>query len=140
MKRIPQPRILSSEHHRALVMARKAKQAGDDAVNKVWPEMEGYYSKELERHFSIEENCIGAPFEKPGLTEVIKQLKREHQQIRSFFDMTTLPDAGRLHDLGKLLEQHVRFEEKVLFNMAQEKLGEEVLDALARACSHDLSH
>jgi iron-sulfur cluster repair protein YtfE (RIC family) len=57
----------------------------------------------------------------------------EHIEIRRRADEVAEAqrDAGRLHELGSLLESHVRHEERVLFPMIEEALPEDALAELA---------
>lgn len=133
MKRVLELRGLSNEHHRALVLAKKAKQAGSEEseVMAIWQEIEDYYSAELERHFHLEETYIATPLKNIGETALVGRLYKEHQAIRSYFWPTAARTGVALNEFGVLLERHVRFEERELFHVAQELLDPESLVLLA---------
>jgi hemerythrin-like domain-containing protein len=138
MKRATELRNLSSDHHRALVFAKKAKAAASEensTISDIWQEIEHYYSTELKNHFHIEETYIGSQLESLGKTELVEQLFREHKAIRDFFKSDSSRTADDLKCFGKLLEQHVRFEERELFNVAQASLSHEALASVEKACS-----
>ncbi len=138
MKRASELRSLSSDHHRALVIAKKAKnfRSGEAlAISDIWEEIDECYSTELENHFCIEESKIGSSLEALGKISLVEQLNREHKDIRRFFEPGASRTTGDLKEFGKLLEQHVRFEERELFNVAQEMLSPEALAAVEDACS-----
>ena len=138
MKRSPELRDLSEDHHHGLVLARKAKRAGsregDLSVSEVWAEAEARFRAELDPHFGIEEAFIGAALERLGETKLAGRLYEEHASLRKFF----VPEAGRgpadLSRFGELLEKHIRFEERELFAVAQRVLPPGALDAVANAC------
>ncbi len=138
MKRAPELRSLSNDHHRALVIAKMAKKAnseGGETVADIWREMEKYFSTELENHFRIEETYIASHLEALGETELVEKLYNEHQEIRSHFESGSTRTVTDLTDFGKLLEQHVRFEERELFGVAQELLSPDALASIEEVCS-----
>ncbi|MDX5443483.1 MAG: hemerythrin domain-containing protein, partial [Hymenobacteraceae bacterium] len=70
----------------------------------------------------------------PELNNLTDQLLHEHRQMEqmvSYIEKTNGADPLQLHELGLLLEQHIRTEERVLLEKLQEKLPQEVLDKLA---------
>ncbi|MBQ36825.1 MAG: GNAT family N-acetyltransferase [Candidatus Latescibacteria bacterium] len=138
MKRVSQLRDLSEDHHHGLVLARKAKRAAsgpDGTVTEVWAEVEAAFKGELESHFEIEESFIGEALRAAGESQLVQRLADEHQVLRGLF----MPGQGRAVDdlqrFGELLERHIRFEERELFQVAQDKLSSDELDVVAAACS-----
>ncbi|MDM8546967.1 hemerythrin domain-containing protein [Candidatus Venteria ishoeyi] len=137
MKRVPELSGLSSDHHRALVMAKKAKQAkltGNLNISDIWHEMEAYYAAELENHFRIEETHIAPQLKLLGKTALIERLYNEHADISAYFNPTAEHTADTLKELGDLLEKHARFEERELFNIVQEIFSTEELASIEKAC------
>ncbi len=137
MKRSPELRGLSKDHHRALVMAKKAKQTkpkGNLVISEIWNEMEKFYSADLEKHFRIEEKYIGLQLEAIGNLEIVERLYKEHAEIRAYFKPESRRTAETLVQFGELLGKHVRFEERELFNVAQDSLSSEALASIERAC------
>lgn len=138
MKRASELRSLSNDHHRALVIAKRAKNANSESgktTADIWQEIENYYSTELENHFRIEETYIASHLEALGETELVERLYKEHQEIRSYFGPESTRSATDLTDFGKLLEQHVRFEERELFGVAQELLSSDALASIEVVCN-----
>ena len=136
MKRAPELRALSDEHHRGLVLARKAKKAGVEggaSVRDVWDDVEFQFNTVLEPHFQIEETYIGSNLDAMGQAGMVERLYEEHKALRNFF----LPGSGRsstdLQNFGVLLEKHIRFEERELFEVAQNKLSADVLCDIQKA-------
>jgi len=133
MKRAVELKALSKDHHRALVMALKAKRAApasSAAIAELWQELAHYYSTELIPHFTVEETCIGIPLVVAGENELVQQLHEEHKAIGRYFESGASRTASELERFGHLLEQHVRFEERELFNVAQAVLSVEQLRSL----------
>ncbi len=75
MKRIPEFRKLSEDHHHGLVLARRAYLTGIGtkgfSVPSVWEEVERRFRYELEPHFKIEEEYLVPPLEEIGEIELI---------------------------------------------------------------------
>jgi hypothetical protein len=138
MKRAPELRDLSEDHHYGLVLALKAKRAGagegDLSSADVWTEVEARFKAELEPHFQIEESLIAPPLETQGESRLAKQLYEEHEALRQFLVPGSERAAADLRRFGELLEKHIRFEERELFEAAQNSLSPEVLQAVAEAC------
>ncbi len=62
MKRIPELRKLSEDHHYGLVLARKARLAKDEtSAKKVWWEVMNKFQDEFDPHFIIEEKYLAPP-------------------------------------------------------------------------------
>lgn len=138
MKRVAELRDLSEDHHHGLVLALTAKRTGsgqsDSLVSDVWADIELRFKTELEPHFHIEESLIAPILESRGKTQLVSRLRQEHAVLRDFFVTGSQHTATTLRRWGELLEQHIRFEERELFEVAQETLSREELLAVAEAC------
>lgn len=105
---------LSREHHTALKLARQLQrgaastEAGERAVASLRA-----LRAELEHHFLDEETRLLTMLRDAGETGVADRLCEDHRQLRALMDAPEAPDAQER--LGKLLEAHVRFEEREMF-------------------------
>lgn len=140
MKRAPQLIPLSDDHHQGLVLARRARQsaAGVGAFTpaQAWQEIAVRFGEELEPHFRIEEAVLLPALEAVGESGLTERLRAEHGELRAL-----AAEAGgteRLRRFGELLDAHIRFEERELFPLAQEKLTPETLEKVraAHAAGH----
>ena len=133
MKRAEALRPLSREHLTALLVARGLRQA-DDAVS-AGRDFLAFWEKDGRRHFRIEEEvllpgwAVAGELDRPGIARMLE----EHLAIRR--EVLRL-EMGRLaleqvHALGKLLHDHVRFEERELFPAAEAALDPDSLRRLA---------
>ena len=136
MKRSPQLRSLSSEHHGALVLALKARKAsaGGD-VSAFWEHLRERFAIELEPHFQAEERSLLPALERVGedtlvARTLVARTLAEHREMRECLAGTA--DAANLMRFADLLERHVRFEERELFEVAQRRLSDE---ELAQICA-----
>jgi hemerythrin-like domain-containing protein len=139
MKRDSRLRGLSSDHHHALVLARRATRAasGDDPeVNRIWAEVLARFHGDIVHHFEIEERLLLPALRDEGEVELVQRTLAEHAALRQCVGEGGVDDTRiRLRRFGDLLSAHVRFEERVLFEIAQELLPNEVLQAISSATS-----
>ncbi len=137
LKRFPELRDLSVDHHHGLLLARKAKLVAsgeeDTSPDEMWKEISERFRFELEPHFRVEEEALVPALEAHDKHDMARRLLQEHGGLRRFvtpgFDQT----RENLGKFGELLESHIRFEERELFETAQEILTPEELGAVDTA-------
>lgn len=145
MKRDPRLHALSSEHHHALVLARRATRAAegrDPDPAEMLAEVRRRFEVELAPHFDVEEQLLLPALAALGereLTALVERTLEEHRRLRDLVAADARPEAiaERLGDFAALLTAHVRFEERVLFPAAEAHLPAAVLDRIAAATAHD---
>ncbi len=122
MKRHPALRDLSSDHHIGLVLARKARQAADgnprDRLH-AWTTLVARFRAELEPHFQLEEEGLLPAMRRAGETLLVERTLTEHAALR---DLVADARSENLAGFAELLVAHIRFEEKALFERAQQLL------------------
>jgi iron-sulfur cluster repair protein YtfE (RIC family) len=137
MKRHPALIPLSEDHHQALLLALILKKDAPK-INSLPTDLIGKmnyakktYENELEQHFKDEEEFV-FPFimnKDSELDELINEIIDEHiilkEKIFSLNDNPKLSD--QLNEIGIVLENHVRKEERILFEKTQQLLSEETL-------------
>lgn len=133
MLRDPSLVPLSQQHHNGLalcVMTRRAL-AGDPSPENVARQARraiDRYELELANHFEIEEQVL---FPECGSLPVIAELVKEHRAMEAMIDqLRREPSAELLEQFCALLTQHIRREERELFEQAQAALPRDVLDRL----------
>ena len=139
MRRHPSLIPLSRLHRSVLFLALVLKKNGPNV--KGYPtDIDGkksyaidFIKDRLIGHFDLEEKKllpILSSFE--DLKPMCDRVALEHKQIIDLTDdlLTTINLADSLDELGNLLEKHVRFEERQLFQKAQELLGEEGMNKI----------
>jgi len=142
MKRTPELHGLSEDHHAALVLARKARLAGtqgDDGTlspDEVWAEVKARFARDLEPHFAVEERVLAPLLEAKGESEPVARMLADHQALRDCLRNHAEGTKASLLHFGQLLEQHIRFEERELFALAEKVLKPHELDAIRRARPH----
>ena len=137
MKRVEQLQDLSRDHHQGLVIARKATRAaaaGEMSVARAWAMVERRFAAELEPHFGLEEEYLLPVLESAGMEDWADRVRAEHAQLRALTVEGAERSADSLGAFGQLLEQHIRFEERELFESAQGRIDAAAFDRLSAAC------
>jgi len=120
---------LSQDHHKALLLAQLIKKNAPeyhglpkDFIGKMNFAKEMYHT-ELEHHFRDEEQFV-FPYLKGKdieLDNLISEIMNEHiilkEKILTLSDNPNLVE--QLDEIGKILDEHVRKEERILFEKAQ---------------------
>jgi hemerythrin-like domain-containing protein len=144
MKRSTAHIPLSRHHHRALDVARRLRRATDDDIDEVVRGFEAFWQPGGRRHFDVEEQLLlpaVAGYGDPEWAQAVERVRSEHAAIRT--RAAALPTEARGHRLaaaqalGQMLHDHVRFEERQLFVLLEDRLSGGRLvqlgDALAAA-------
>ncbi len=126
LERHPLLRPLSREHHEGLLFCWKLRQGLAKSVGPAQLQQEARetYHAHLLPHFAIEEEAV-FPVLGHGHPLVMQALA-EHAKLTAEF-LRTDHDERSLFDLQRQLDDHIRFEERVLFPKVQENASEEQL-------------
>lgn len=134
MKRSPELAALSRDHHQALEAALRLRRATPGDVDEAVAHFLDFWDRHGRRHFAIEEELLlPALPDDEGWAEVADRVRREHEDIRAHtaeLSTVRLVDAAR--ELGELVHDHVRYEERHLFMLLEERLAPEALARLGR--------
>jgi len=119
MKRIPALQPLSREHHTALTLAKaceRAVQSCDEGrIGKTCQRILQAFSTELDPHFLVEEQSLLPLLREAGNTLLEQRTLEDHRRLRALLEGLRQNDATALDSFGRLLMEHVRFEERELF-------------------------
>lgn len=132
MKRHKTLQPLSREHQRGLVLAKRLRDAAGGGREKRQRALAAFtraWSEELMGHFADEERIVG-----PLVSlEMRNRLLAEHAQLRTLAGEAAAPGAAEdqafVERVGQTLHDHIRWEERELFEAAQET-APDALDAL----------
>jgi hemerythrin len=137
VKRIEELRALSDDHHTALVLARRCQKAAQGrsslSVETVWQDVLTAFSVQLEPHFQIEESFLLSALDGLEEFELAAHIRDDHARLRALRDTTPITE-NLVEEFGRLLESHVRFEEREVFETTQDRLPESALRAISEAC------
>lgn len=140
MKRHKALLSLSQEHHHGLLLAQLIKAGSTEykglprttADKKLYTI--NFFEENLILHFRKEEEVLFPLIKKknPIIENLVDQLIRQHKEIFLLIDKLKLSSQpeNELDELGKLLEGHIRKEERELFQLIQEALTEIELEKL----------
>lgn len=130
---------LSRQHHKGLILAQLLKSDVPDykGLPTDIPGKVAFAKKELEkrlsRHFDWEANVLipATRAYHEQLQAMNDQVQAEHRQISAQIQqLSDTATSDDLDELGRLLEQHIRFEERVWFAALQREVPEAVLSQL----------
>jgi hemerythrin-like domain-containing protein len=135
MKRHPALQTLSRDHHQALVVAQQLRRAGDRAASRTQAAFLEFWRNEGQLHFRVEEEVLLPRFAAAGGADsaATARVLVDHAEIR----LRALRLQGGpastavLRELGELLAEHVRLEERDLFPAIEELLSDRELRRLA---------
>jgi iron-sulfur cluster repair protein YtfE (RIC family) len=141
MKRTPELRTLSEDHHHGLVQARRLRRAAEaEPVEAAVKGFLDFWQKDTALHFRQEEEVLlpimaryGGDLSQEPLVEMIE----DHARIRGLVMQLSDEVIGgnvrleTLHEIGERLEAHIGLEERVVFPLIEESLSEAALTELA---------
>jgi hemerythrin-like domain-containing protein len=144
MKRTPELRTLSEDHHHGLVQAHKLQRATEadeaDSAEAAVKRFLDFWQKDTALHFRNEEEVLlpvmaryGGDLSRQPLLEMLE----DHARIRGLVMQLSDEAIGgnvrleTLHEIGERLEAHIRLEERVVFPLIEESLSEAALTELA---------
>lgn len=146
LRRHPALLALSREHHPALVLARAVQLGGSARLRARLPSepralarhVTKVFAEELEPHFAAEDELLlpAARGHNAALDAVCNEVEDDHAQLRAMIAELGSPALDEsqigswLDRFGKLLEVHVRREERSFYEGIQEALAESALVAL----------
>jgi iron-sulfur cluster repair protein YtfE (RIC family) len=142
MKRHPALHTLSHDHHQGLILAQQLKK-GAPQYKGMPSTLEGkkeytlsFYKTKLVQHFKDEEEILFPAVKNKNveLDKLITEVISEHRKIE-----TLIHDLEKTHqlenvldELGRLLEKHIRKEERELFVEIEKVLNEKELTDISQ--------
>ncbi|WP_093042731.1 hemerythrin domain-containing protein [Thalassobacillus cyri] len=127
---------LSHHHHHALVTAVELKKAGTEKTEKSLQEYRrsviDFWNQDGRGHFRDEEEVLLPLYAQYGNVdqEPIRKMLIQHAQIRGMVEQIREQPrltAEQFRELGELLDDHVRLEERTIFPMIEEAVPKKLL-------------
>lgn len=112
------------------MLARRARRAVRGNLHEqsaAWASVMVRFDTELEPHFQREEAHLLPALKRAGEVLLVERTLREHAALRGLLGEGRVENLERFADL---LTQHIRFEEKELFERAQQVLDPATLEEL----------
>ncbi|HNP18781.1 MAG TPA: hemerythrin domain-containing protein [Fulvivirga sp.] len=122
---------ISRDHHHALLLSWKIRQGFSRQIDpaRMKKYSDWFYENHLKPHFEIEEKYLFPIMEENN--ELVKKALSEHRRIIKL--ITADSDFERtLSLLEEELENHIRFEERILFKEIQERATPEQMKTISR--------
>lgn len=109
---------VSREHHHGLLLCWKIRTGFSKAIpeERIKKYADWFYTAHLIPHFELEENHIFPIL--GNNNELVKKALAEHRRLIRLFTETNTASKS-LSLIEEELEQHIRFEERILFNEIQ---------------------
>ncbi len=126
----------SREHHQGLLLCWKIRQGFKKSVaaERIKHYTDWFWKEHLLAHFKAEELSIFPIL--PVENSLVQQALTEHRRLQQLFEDTA--DIVRsLQSIAKELDEHIRFEERVLFNEIQQVATPEQLQTLENHHHHN---
>lgn len=132
---------LSNEHFSHLVFAKRLREGKPDNVESSWPEnsdekrlieqTKEYFTVDMLHHFELEEQEVfpiyvlyiedGSP-EKDLLNYILRHHQIVKEKINSITELTGKELISKLKEIGTDIEEHIRKEERQLYEDIQRKI------------------
>ncbi|MEX0967015.1 MAG: hemerythrin domain-containing protein [Bacteroidia bacterium] len=136
IKRHEALKTLSRDHHHGLLLCFKIRQGikNGTSFKDIKKYLDFFFENHLRAHFREEEEHV---FPVLGNDHpLVKTALSQHRSLETLF--TTVDDPGRtIPIIENELEQHIRFEERQLFNIIQLEATTEQLKYLMNVLSHE---
>jgi hemerythrin-like domain-containing protein len=135
---------LSHQHQQVLALCvrlDRALQAGPVDLASWQEEIRGCYEQEISGHFEAEERVVfPAASEIAELQAIVKDLRREHVELRQFFAKAAERNLalGNLSEFVEKLAHHIRKEERELFEGMQKTMSRQQLAVIGAALDEAL--
>lgn len=129
-------KAISREHHHGLLLCWKIKTGLKKHIDpiRIKRYVDWYYTTHLLPHFEVEEKYVypilGAEH------ELYKRAYTEHKRLKSLFE-SNADVIETLASIEKELDDHIRFEERIMFNEIQAKATNEQLQNIIKSHSED---
>ena len=130
---------LSRQHQHALALCvriRRALPAGDSGVKAWSAEVRDAFAQEIGAHFAAEEALVFPEARQfASLAPLVDDLLSDHAALRDCFQRAEAGrlDAPGLQDFARRLDDHIRKEERQLFEQMQELVPPDRLEELGRS-------
>jgi hemerythrin-like domain-containing protein len=114
---------LSKEHHEGLLFGWKIKQGLRNGTDRkiISQFIQWFWENDLQQHFRKEEEVLAAHL--PKESELVQRMLTEHEEIEALVNINAMiVDEDIFTRLADSLQDHIRFEERILFPFAEQTI------------------
>lgn len=136
LKRIEELKPFSRDHHHTLLLCWKIKAGLKKGISpsRIKAYTDWFFKNHLIGHFEMEEKYLYPVLGNEH--ELIRHGKEEHKLLTKLFtDETNIDESLKL--IPAELEQHIRFEERTLFNEIQKAASDDQLEKFQQIHSNE---
>ncbi len=129
IKRHEALKAFSKDHHHGLLLCWKIREGLKRNIDlaRIKAYANWFWENHLQQHFNEEEKYIFCIL--PADDALIIQALEQHKRLQNLFEETQhAPES--LQSIQKELDEHIRYEERILFNKIQEVATEEQLNRI----------
>ncbi|MDB5207556.1 MAG: hemerythrin protein [Flavisolibacter sp.] len=141
IKRSKELAPLSREHHEGLLLGWKIKQGLKNGTDHklISQYIQWFWDAELSAHFKKEEQVLAVHL--PDENEWVMKMFADHEDIEALIHVNRMiPDEDIFLQIADALNEHIRFEERILFPYAEtlipQKDKETIYDELIKTEQH----
>lgn len=127
--------LLSHEHHHGLVFCTRLKKAHQTDAKTLQLFVDDFWTNDLAPHFVNEEKWFLPEMEN---NEIKEQFIAEHQQIKTLVNCIKSSTKGLVElavELSQVLNNHIRFEERIMFPYLEKTISANKLVEIGNALS-----
>ncbi len=130
---------LSKDHHATLLFCWKIRQGVKQhaSTERMIKYAQYFWDHHFSSHFKEEEEFLFEPLK----DEKVQKAIDDHQKIKTFINEISFPGTENQEDilleLADMVEEHVRYEERILFPHLENELSEEQLKNISKQISHE---
>lgn len=131
IKRHESLQVFSRDHHQALLLCWKIKVGLSKgiSIDRIKRYTNWFYENHILEHFEMEEKYMFPVL--PRNHELIIKVLEEHKLLLELFNNTSQVEKS-LRELHVKLKNHIRFEERILFNEIQNVASKKQLDVIEK--------
>ena len=129
-------RNFSREHHYALLLCWKIRKGIDKKIvsaERIKLYAEWFYAENLLPHFRLEENFLFPILDSDET--VLATVLAQHNELNELF-LSKEVSYSNLRQIADKLETHIRFEERVVFELIQNKANDDQIELIASKHDH----
>ncbi len=124
--------VLSHEHHHGLLFAVRLKSAKKTNAKIIQVYVDDFWKKHLSDHFINEENLLQNLLKDKN---ILNQFLSEHEEIRNLVSQISETEKDYIVNsakLGNAINDHIRFEERIMFPYLENHLSDEELKTIEK--------
>ena len=132
---------LSRDHHGGLLFCWKLKQGikHHAAKERMIKYVQYFWDHHFYEHFREEEQILFAPLKDKD--KLVQKAIEDHQRVKTLINEIIFSGSENQHDklsaLANMVDEHVRYEERILFPHLEKELSEEQLENIGKRISDE---